>query len=144
MSPFSPLFLLLFSSAASSTTAFPYLLSSAGVGKTSLVHLICHGEVLTNPSSTVGCNVEVKVLVYGTIQYIIIQSVYIRYEPHLHVLLSFCSSCMSTVALSLLLLPASLWSSGMWEELCHMREDDQSSINKPTICWCCVYMYVCM
>ena len=39
-------------------------LSSAGVGKTSLVHLICHGEVLTNPSSTVGCNVEVKVLVW--------------------------------------------------------------------------------
>ena len=38
-------------------------LSSAGVGKTSLVHLICHAEVLTNPSSTVGCNVEVKVLV---------------------------------------------------------------------------------
>ena len=32
-----------------------------GVGKTSLIHLICHREVLSNPSWTVGCNVEVKV-----------------------------------------------------------------------------------
>lgn len=33
----------------------------AGVGKTSLIHLICRREVLSNPSWTVGCNVEVKV-----------------------------------------------------------------------------------
>lgn len=33
----------------------------AGVGKTSLVHLVCHQEVLTSLTWTIGCNVEVKV-----------------------------------------------------------------------------------
>lgn len=33
----------------------------AGVGKTSLVHLICHNEPCHNPSATIGCSVEVKV-----------------------------------------------------------------------------------
>lgn len=33
----------------------------AGVGKTSLVHLICHNEPQSNPSATIGCSVEVKV-----------------------------------------------------------------------------------
>lgn len=33
-----------------------------GVGKTSLVHLLCKGEALTSNSYTIGCNVEVKVL----------------------------------------------------------------------------------
>ena len=37
------------------------VLTSAGVGKTSLVHLICHKEVFSSPSWTVGCSVEVKV-----------------------------------------------------------------------------------
>ena len=32
-----------------------------GVGKTSLVHLICHGEVLGNSSWTIGCSVEVRI-----------------------------------------------------------------------------------
>ncbi len=32
-----------------------------GVGKTSLVHRICHREPLSNPAWTVGCSVEVKV-----------------------------------------------------------------------------------
>ncbi len=32
-----------------------------GVGKTSLVHLICHGEVLSSLSWTIGCSVDVKV-----------------------------------------------------------------------------------
>ncbi len=32
-----------------------------GVGKTSLVHVICHKEALSNPGWTVGCSVEVKV-----------------------------------------------------------------------------------
>ena len=36
------------------------VLTSAGVGKTSLVHLICHKEVFSSPSWTVGCSVEVK------------------------------------------------------------------------------------
>ncbi len=34
-----------------------------GVGKTSLVTLICHGEVLSSQAWTIGCNVEVKVTV---------------------------------------------------------------------------------
>lgn len=33
-----------------------------GVGKSSLVHALCHGgEVLQRPRTTVGCNVDVKV-----------------------------------------------------------------------------------
>lgn len=36
----------------------------SGVGKTSLVHLICHSEPINNPSWTVGCSVEVKLHEY--------------------------------------------------------------------------------
>ena len=32
-----------------------------GVGKTSLVHLMCQNEPTTNPSWTIGCSVDVKV-----------------------------------------------------------------------------------
>ena len=32
-----------------------------GVGKSSFVHQLCHSEVLSSPSSTVGCSIEVKV-----------------------------------------------------------------------------------
>ena len=35
-----------------------------GVGKTSLVHLICHNEPTSNPNWTIGCSVEVKVVFY--------------------------------------------------------------------------------
>ena len=34
----------------------------SGVGKTSLVHLICHNEPTSNPNWTIGCSVEVKVI----------------------------------------------------------------------------------
>lgn len=33
---------------------------STGVGKTCLTHLIAHGESLTRPGWTVGCNIEIK------------------------------------------------------------------------------------
>lgn len=33
----------------------------AGVGKSSLVHLLCQNQVLGNPSWTVGCSVDVRV-----------------------------------------------------------------------------------
>eukprot|EP00516_Mucochytrium_quahogii_P005245 CAMPEP_0203763742 /NCGR_PEP_ID=MMETSP0098-20131031/16785_1 /ASSEMBLY_ACC=CAM_ASM_000208 /TAXON_ID=96639 /ORGANISM=" , Strain NY0313808BC1" /LENGTH=254 /DNA_ID=CAMNT_0050658919 /DNA_START=260 /DNA_END=1024 /DNA_ORIENTATION=- len=36
------------------------VVGDSGVGKTSLVHKLCYGEVLNNPEWTVGCNVEVK------------------------------------------------------------------------------------
>ena len=32
-----------------------------GVGKSSFVHQVCHREVLSSASSTVGCSIEVKV-----------------------------------------------------------------------------------
>jgi len=32
-----------------------------GVGKTSLVHLICQNEPTSNPGWTIGCSVDVKV-----------------------------------------------------------------------------------
>ncbi|CAG8578239.1 1768_t:CDS:2 [Funneliformis mosseae] len=35
-----------------------------GVGKTSLVHILCHNEVLRNPSYTIGCAVDVKIHVH--------------------------------------------------------------------------------
>ncbi|XP_069179642.1 rab-like protein 3 isoform X3 [Procambarus clarkii] len=35
-----------------------------GVGKSSLVHLICHGQSLSNSSWTIGCSVEVRVHEY--------------------------------------------------------------------------------
>lgn len=37
------------------------VVGDSGVGKTSLVHLICHGEVLGNSSWTIGCSVEVRI-----------------------------------------------------------------------------------
>lgn len=36
------------------------VIGDSGVGKTSLVHQICHGSVLADPSWTVGCATEVK------------------------------------------------------------------------------------
>lgn len=40
------------------------VVGDSGVGKTSLTHLICHNEAITNPSWTVGCSVEVKLHEY--------------------------------------------------------------------------------
>ncbi|XP_045116050.1 rab-like protein 3 isoform X2 [Portunus trituberculatus] len=37
------------------------VVGDSGVGKTSLVHLICHGEALGNSSWTIGCSVEVRI-----------------------------------------------------------------------------------
>lgn len=37
------------------------LLLFSGVGKSSLVHLLCQNQVLGNPSWTVGCSVDVRV-----------------------------------------------------------------------------------
>uniref|UniRef100_A0A8C9G333 RABL3 n=1 Tax=Pavo cristatus TaxID=9049 RepID=A0A8C9G333_PAVCR len=36
------------------------VLGDSGVGKSSLVHLLCHNQVLGNPSWTVGCSVDVR------------------------------------------------------------------------------------
>ena len=33
----------------------------SGVGKTAFVHLLCYGDVLFNPSWTVGCSIELSV-----------------------------------------------------------------------------------
>ncbi|XP_064404119.1 rab-like protein 3 isoform X2 [Halichondria panicea] len=41
------------------------VLGDTGVGKTSLVHLICHGEVLSSLSWTIGCSVDVKLHDFG-------------------------------------------------------------------------------
>ena len=38
-----------------------YYLCASGVGKTSLVHVLCQGEVLSRSAWTVGCSVDVKV-----------------------------------------------------------------------------------
>lgn len=35
-----------------------------GVGKSSLTHLICHQQPISNPSWTIGCSVEVKLHEY--------------------------------------------------------------------------------
>ncbi|KFM78104.1 Rab-like protein 3, partial [Stegodyphus mimosarum] len=40
------------------------VVGDSGVGKSSLVHLICHSEAITNPSWTIGCSVEVKLHEY--------------------------------------------------------------------------------
>lgn len=37
------------------------VVGDSGVGKTSLIHLIAHHEILKNPSWTIGCTVDVKV-----------------------------------------------------------------------------------
>ncbi len=36
------------------------VVGDSGVGKSSLVHLLCHGQPITNPSWTIGCTVDVK------------------------------------------------------------------------------------
>ncbi|XP_029385686.1 rab-like protein 3 isoform X2 [Echeneis naucrates] len=40
------------------------VLGDSGVGKSSLVHLLCQNQVLGNPSWTVGCSVDVRVQDY--------------------------------------------------------------------------------
>ncbi|GFR62063.1 rab-like protein 3 [Elysia marginata] len=40
------------------------VVGDSGVGKTSLVHLICHDELCRAPSATIGCSVEVKLHEY--------------------------------------------------------------------------------
>ncbi|XP_060606922.1 rab-like protein 3 isoform X2 [Ruditapes philippinarum] len=40
------------------------VLGDSGVGKTSLVHLMCQNEPTTNPSWTIGCSVDVKLHEY--------------------------------------------------------------------------------
>ncbi|XP_037791090.1 rab-like protein 3 isoform X1 [Penaeus monodon] len=40
------------------------VVGDSGVGKSSLVHLICHGQALSNSSWTIGCSVEVRVHEY--------------------------------------------------------------------------------
>ncbi|KAK7080440.1 Rab-like protein 3 [Halocaridina rubra] len=40
------------------------VVGDSGVGKTSLVHLICHGTALSNSSWTIGCSVEVRIHEY--------------------------------------------------------------------------------
>ncbi|XP_054723839.1 rab-like protein 3 isoform X2 [Uloborus diversus] len=42
------------------------IVGDSGVGKSSLVHLICHGEAITNPSWTIGCSVELHEFKEGT------------------------------------------------------------------------------
>ncbi|KAM3837064.1 rab-like protein 3 [Vipera latastei] len=37
------------------------VLGDSGVGKSSLVHLLCHNQMLGNPSWTVGCSVDVRI-----------------------------------------------------------------------------------
>ena len=36
------------------------VVGDSGVGKSSLVHLLCHGEAQGNPSATVGCRTDVR------------------------------------------------------------------------------------
>ncbi|XP_041353516.1 rab-like protein 3 [Gigantopelta aegis] len=40
------------------------VVGDSGVGKTSLVHLVCHNEPSNIPSATIGCSVEVKLHEY--------------------------------------------------------------------------------
>ena len=51
----------LFSAQISQNFAYKIGITKTGVGKTSLVHLICHTEVLKKTSWTIGASVEVKV-----------------------------------------------------------------------------------
>ena len=41
------------------------VIGDSGSGKTSMVHKLCHKNVLTNPRWTVGCNVDVKMHTYN-------------------------------------------------------------------------------
>ncbi|XP_065907896.1 rab-like protein 3 isoform X2 [Dysidea avara] len=43
------------------------VLGDSGVGKTSLVHILCHDDVLSNPAYTIGCSVEVRLHDYNKI-----------------------------------------------------------------------------
>jgi Rab-like protein 3 len=40
------------------------VLGDSGVGKSSLVHLICHSQPITSPSWTIGCSIDVKLHEY--------------------------------------------------------------------------------
>lgn len=40
------------------------VLGDSGVGKSSLVHLICHNQAIANPSWTIGCTIDVKLHEY--------------------------------------------------------------------------------
>ncbi|XP_012273242.1 rab-like protein 3 isoform X3 [Orussus abietinus] len=40
------------------------VVGDSGVGKTSLTHMICHQQTISNPSWTIGCSVEVKLHEY--------------------------------------------------------------------------------
>ncbi|XP_057369230.1 rab-like protein 3 isoform X1 [Daphnia carinata] len=40
------------------------VIGDSGVGKTSLIHTLCHGEPIVNPSWTIGCSVDVKLHEY--------------------------------------------------------------------------------
>lgn len=41
-----------------------FVVGDSGVGKTSLVHLMCHEESISSPAWTIGCTVEVKLYDY--------------------------------------------------------------------------------
>jgi len=45
------------------------VVGDSGVGKTSLVHLVCHGDVLKNAIQTIGCNIEVKLHECNNVKY---------------------------------------------------------------------------
>lgn len=40
------------------------VVGDSGVGKSSLVHALCHGMPINNPSWTIGCSVDVKLHEY--------------------------------------------------------------------------------
>jgi len=45
------------------------VVGDSGVGKTSLVHLVCHGDILKNAIQTIGCNIEVKLHEHNNVKY---------------------------------------------------------------------------
>jgi len=45
------------------------VVGDSGEEKTTLVHLICHGEVIKNATTTIGCNIEVKSYEYNNTKY---------------------------------------------------------------------------
>lgn len=47
------------------------LVGDSGVGKTALLHLICHKKTLSSPSPTIGCQLEVKVLLNKFLGYLV-------------------------------------------------------------------------
>lgn len=48
-------------SSIASDSARVLVLGDGSVGKTALIHLLCHKKVLTNPTTTIGCSLEMKV-----------------------------------------------------------------------------------